>query len=246
MLADIWTVIWRDWLVLNRRLGRFILSRMISPILYLVAFGWGLGSQIQISGGSYLDFIVPGILALNSMIISFNAVGTPVNMSRLYHKTIEEYQIAPISPSSFVIGKVVSGMIRGIISSLVIIALALVFGATFTMNGWFWLVLILNCALFAALGFVAAMLMNSHEEMANVNTYILTPMSFLCATFFSTDRLPVMLYYLVKVLPLTHASQALRIASQNGIPPFVSIGVLLGYVVLLFYVGIRQMKHIRN
>lgn len=246
MLEDIATVIWRDWLVLNRRLGRFILSRMVSPILYLVAFGWGLGSQIQIGGGSYLDFIVPGILALNSMIISFNAVGTPLNMSRLYHKTLEEYQIAPISASSFVIGKIVSGIIRGIISSLVIIILAFAFGATLTINGWFWLVLLLNCALFAALGFVAAMLMNSHEEMANFNTYILTPMSFLCATFFSTERLPVILHYLVEILPLTHASQALRVASQNGYPPWMSLGILAGYLVVFLGIGVWQMRHIRN
>lgn len=246
MLADIRTVIWRDWIVLRRRLGRYILSRMVSPILYLVAFGWGLGSQIQVRGGSYLDFIVPGILALNSMIISFNAVGTPVSMSRLYHKTLEEYQISPISSLSFVIGKVVSGMIRGIISSLVIIVLAFAFGATMTIHGWFWLVLLLNCALFAALGFVAAMIMNSHEEMANFNTYVLTPMSFLCATFFSTDRLPALLHYLVEILPLTHASQALRLAGQNQEPALLSVGVLAGYCVVFLLLGVWRMERIRE
>lgn len=246
MLTDIRTVIWRDWLVLKRRLGRFILSRMVSPILYLVAFGWGLGGQIQARGGSYIDFIVPGIVALNSMIISFNAVGTPVNMSRLYHKTLEEYQIAPISPTAFVIGKILSGMIRGIISSLIIIILAYVFGAALNINGWFWLALLLNSALFAALGFVAAMLMNSHEDMANFNTYILTPMSFLCATFFSTDRLPVLIRYLIEALPLTHASQALRSASQNGSPLWISYIILAGYLIILLGIGIWQMRRINK
>jgi hypothetical protein len=79
MLTDIWTVFWRDWIVLKRRLGRYILSRMITPLLYLVAFGWGLGQVMQSAQGNYLDFIVPGIIALNSMTISFTAVGTPVN-----------------------------------------------------------------------------------------------------------------------------------------------------------------------
>lgn len=246
MLIDIKTVIWRDWIVLRRRLGRYILSRMVSPVLYLVAFGWGLGSQIQVRGGSYLDFIVPGILALNSMNISFNAVGTPMNMSRLYHKTLEEYQIAPISAASFVIGKVVSGMIRGIISSLVIIILAFAFGATLTIHGWFWLILLLNCALFAGLGFVAAMIMNSHEEMANFNTYVLTPMSFLCATFFSTDRLPSLVHYLVEILPLTHASHALRMAGQNQDPAVVSVGILLVYSMAFLTIGIWQMKRVKG
>ena len=38
-LLDIWTVFWRDWVVLKRRLVKFILSRMVAPMLYLVAFG---------------------------------------------------------------------------------------------------------------------------------------------------------------------------------------------------------------
>ena len=47
-LFDIWTVFWRDWVVLKRRMTKFILSRMVAPMLYLVAFGWGLGRSIQI------------------------------------------------------------------------------------------------------------------------------------------------------------------------------------------------------
>ena len=74
LLQDIWTVFWRDWIVLLRRLKMFIFSRMVAPLLYMVAFGWGLGRSIQVTDGSYLDFLVPGILALNSMNISFNSV----------------------------------------------------------------------------------------------------------------------------------------------------------------------------
>ena len=95
MLADIWTIFWRDWVVLKHRLTAFILSRMVAPLLYLVAFGWGLGRSIDAGGASYLDFLVPGILALNSMNISFNSV-TPVHAERVYHKSIEEYLIAQI------------------------------------------------------------------------------------------------------------------------------------------------------
>ena len=47
MLYDIWTVFWRDWVVLKHRMIKFILSRMVAPILYMVAFGWGLGRSIN-------------------------------------------------------------------------------------------------------------------------------------------------------------------------------------------------------
>lgn len=74
MIQDIATVFWRDWIVLRHRLLKFILSRMVAPVLYMVAFGWGLARSVNTGGGSYLDFIVPGILALNSMNIAFNSL----------------------------------------------------------------------------------------------------------------------------------------------------------------------------
>lgn len=246
MLYDIWTVFWREWLVLQRRIGRFILSRMVSPILYLVAFGWGLGRSIQVSQGSYLDFIVPGIIALNSMNISFNSVGSPLNMSRLYHKTLEEYLIAPIGSLAFVIGKVLAGALRGLISSVLIIALAYAFGANLLINGWFLLALVLNCLVFASMALVAAMTMSSHEDMANFNTYMLLPMSFLCATFFVPDHLPVALKWIIQLLPLTHASYALRAIATNGAVPILSFLMMSIYILLFIGVGVWLMEKIRE
>lgn len=104
MIQDIATVFWRDWIVLRHRLLKFILSRMVAPVLYMVAFGWGLARSVNTGGGSYLDFIVPGILALNSMNIAFNSL-TPLCTERVYHKSLEEYLLAPISASGFIIGK---------------------------------------------------------------------------------------------------------------------------------------------
>lgn len=182
-LTDIGTVFWRDWIVLKRRLMKFILSRMVAPMLYLVAFGWGLGRSIEVSSGTYLDFLVPGILALNSMNISFNSI-TPVHAERIYHKSLEEYIIAPIWPAAFVIGKILAALLRGLISSAIILLLAYAFGANLNLSGLFLVVLMLNCIIFAEIGFLAAMKINTYEEMSQVNTYILLPMSFLCGTFF--------------------------------------------------------------
>lgn len=245
-VEDICTVFWRDWVVLNRRLAKFILSRMISPVLYLVAFGWGLGRGISVNGGSYLDFILPGIMALNAMNISFSAVGSPLNMSRLYHKTLEEYLIAPVSPVSFVTGKVLAGALRGLISCTVIFVLAYLFGARLTVSVWFLLTLALTCLLFAAMGLVAAMLINSHEDMANFSTYVLLPMSFLCATFFATDRLPLALRWFIDLLPLTHATYALRAIGGGADTPWLSVSVLTLYAAGLLATGVWTMIRVRD
>lgn len=237
-LADIATVFWRDWLVLKKRLGKFILSRMVAPLLYLVAFGWGLGRSIQVDSGSYLDFLVPGILALNSMNISFNSI-TPVHAERVYHKSLEEYIIAPICPESFVIGKVLASVLRGLISSAIIFLLAGAFGAHIALSPLFLLVLALNCAVFAEIGFLAAMKLSTYEAMAQVNTYILLPMSFLCGTFFTTQALPGVLRMVIEALPLTHTSMLLRSLAGGAEGESLSLLVLIAYALLGFYLSRR-------
>ena len=240
LLQDIWTVFWRDWIVLKRRMVKFILSRMVAPTLYLVAFGWGLGRSIQVDSGTYLDFLVPGILALNSMNISFNSI-TPVHTERLFFKSLEEYLISPINPDSYVIGKMLAPIFRGLISSAIILVMAWLFGADLTITPLFLVILILNCLVFAEIGFLAAMKISSHEEMSQVNTYILLPMSFLCGTFFKTSTMPDVFRWFIEFLPLTHTSYLLRGIAQSQPVAMESVAVLVIYAILGFLLSRKAL-----
>lgn len=245
MKIDFYTVFWREMVVLRRTFNKFFASRLVGPLLYLVAFGWGLGRSIQMNGGNYLEYIVPGIIALSAMNTSFSAVGISLNMSRLYHKTLDEYLIAPISASAFVLGKVLAGTVRGLIASLIILALAFMFGARLAVSGWFFLVVVLTCFLFSALGAVAAMVVSSHEDMANFSTFVILPMSFLCGTFFSPDRLPAVFGYIIDVLPLTHASYLLRaLASGHGMLP-LSLAALAVYAAVFYAAAVAAVRKVR-
>ncbi|MDN5344609.1 MAG: type transport system permease protein [Clostridia bacterium] len=51
---EFYTVFWREMIVLKRTFYKFFASRLVSPLLYLVAFGWGLGRGIRMDGGNYL------------------------------------------------------------------------------------------------------------------------------------------------------------------------------------------------
>lgn len=242
MLTDIWTVFWRDWTVLKRRLAKYIISRMISPIMFLVAFGWGLGRSIDFGGGTfYIDFLVPGLLAMNSMNITFNGI-IPLHSERVYHKSLEQYIIAPIYQEALVIGKIMGAVIRGLISSVIIIILSYIFGANFTITPLFLLVLVLNCIIFAEVGFIAAMKINNYEEMAQVNLYVLMPMSFLCGTFFSTATLPNIVRYTVDILPLTHSSNLLRSIGSTGEYSLISLGVLIFYVIAGYLISMWTIR----
>ncbi len=214
---------------------------MVAPLLYLTAFGWGLGRSIQLASGNYLDFIVPGIMALNSMNLGFHSI-IPVHAERVYHKSLEEYFLSPIRAEAFLIGKILGAVLKALISSVIIIFVAIIFGANIFLSIKLFLILALNAIIFAEIGFIAAMKLSSYEEMAQVNTYILLPMSFLCGTFFSTTTLPAVVKFFVEILPLTHASQILRSLTSGGEIFLSSMIILFLYAIAGFILSLYALK----
>ena len=244
MINDIKTVLWRDWVVLRRRLTKFILSRLVTPVLYLVAFGWGLGKNITPESGTYLDFRVPGIIELNTMNVSYMSAIT-VHAEKIYHKSLENYLTAPIEPAAFVIGKILSAVIRAFISAGLILIIAALFDAKLKFlfiaeqAAGFFVVIFLNAIIFACVGFCAAMYVKTSEELSQVNTYFLMPMSFLCGTFFSTAQLPDFVRIFIEILPLTHTSEMLR----HGIN-FLSLLILIFYAAILIKFSCKAFKNL--
>jgi hypothetical protein len=66
LIADSLTIFWGDWLELRVRIAQVAASGLVSPLIYVLAFGLGLGSSLPKPsvGDSYLEFILPGMAAL--------------------------------------------------------------------------------------------------------------------------------------------------------------------------------------
>ena len=83
----------REMLLFRRKLLKlgYLFSAMISPVIYLIAFGFGLGKSVQISGTGYLAFLIPGLVAMSSMNNSYTWVSSALNLNRLYFKTFQVF-----------------------------------------------------------------------------------------------------------------------------------------------------------
>lgn len=237
-------ILWQEFIIFKRKFWSTTIGAMVSPILYLIAFGWGLGSNLEMEGTSYMQFVIPGIIALNTMITSFNNTANSINISRLYYKTFEEYMVAPINMRTYAIGKIISGAFYGIYSAMLIVLIVMIFGGGLHITPYFILIAILNCFLFSAGGFIAGLKINSHADMAKFTNFIITPMSFLCGTFFSIEKMPVGIKYFINILPLTHTSQGLRATGEFLEMMVLHFGILAVYFAVLLIMGIRLCKNI--
>jgi len=241
---DFYTILWKEILTIRKRFWRFLAASLVMPALYLITFGWGLGRGIKMDGETYLEFVLPGIIALSAMNSSFAGVAISLNISKLFQKTIEEIIISPIGPYSIALGKVLSGCARGLFSSLLLISLGLLLRVPLRFPLIFFAVLFITTFTFGSIGVIAAIIAKSHEDMTNFNSFFILPMSFLSGTFFSPERLPEPFSSLILIYPLTHTNLLLRAIALGKDIPYISLIILSGYAALAFYFGGRVIKRL--
>ena len=237
---EITTILWREWLFLKRRFWRITFSQMVSPLLYFVTFGIGLGRMIDSGGQPYLHYLIPGLLSMTTMRNSYTSVSTRISVMRLHEKSFESYFYSPTKMYLLATGHILAGALRGLYSGIFILILGFVSGAWLSLNGWLLLAVTLNALIFSALGFFAAMIIESHYDMNNFTNIVITPMSFLCGTFFSLDGIPEALKWLVNVMPLTHTTRLIRQLAFGGGVNWASMAVSVLFVIVLWACSVRE------
>ena len=238
-------VYYRELLILKRRFVKMIASMSISPLLYLIAFGYAIGKAVRIHGHTYIEFLIPGLIAMSSMTRAF-AIGSEINIARFYWHIFEEFQAAPISNISYVLGETMAGVTRAMLSTFVIILLGILFGVALSYSVIFWLAIFLNAFIFASLAVGLAMIVKSHADQAMLTNFVITPMGFLGGTFFPVEKLPLWAQKIILLLPLTHASRIIR-ASAFGEPiSYFSLMFLAFLGIFFFFIAVGLVNKARD
>ena len=211
------TILWEKWVEFRRDFYKITLAAMIAPLMYLVVFGMGI--QTISHGEPYLNFLIPGVVSLTTMNGSFNAIAQNLNVQRLYEKAFDQVLISPTPLWQFIAGQIIGGSLRGFYAGLI-------------FNGWSFLVMFLNGAVFSAIGVVVSFLAKNHADVPRFSNYIIMPMAYLCNTFFSTEKLPGFLGKFVSALPLSQTSHMIRSISAGEGFAMSGIAILMTYLIV--------------
>lgn len=236
---EIRTILWREWTFFKHRFLKITSSQLISPILYLITFGVGLGGSIEIEGKPYLYFIIPGLLAMNTMRNSYFSVSMRISIARLHEKSFECYIYAPIKMTNLALGYILSGALRGMYAGIFVVALGLIAGGTIKFSLILLLVVFMNSVIFSTLGFIAAMIIDTHYDLNRFTNMVITPMSFLCGTFYSVGNLPWFFKWIIELLPLTHTTRLIRRLSFGYGLDLFSFMITIIYMIILIIFAIR-------
>jgi len=176
---------------MKRTLIQSIVAPVISTSLYFIVFGAAIGSRItQIEGVSYGSFIVPGLIMLMLLTQSVTNASFGIYFPR-FVGTIYEILSAPVSSFEIVLGYVGAAATKSVVLGLIILATSFLFVPIHIAHP-FWMLgfLILTAVGFSLLGFILGLWAEGFEKLQIVPLLIITPLTFLGGTFYSTSVLP--------------------------------------------------------
>ena len=206
---------YRVWKVWRRNFDVFLktwhvnfLPSLLEPILYLAAFGFGLGVLITgaVEGSSYIQFVGPGLVAIAVMYGAFFEC-TYASFVRMYfQKTFDAIIATPVSVEEVIAGELLWGATRATINASIVLVVIAAFGLVSSL----WALLVPVLAFLGGLLFASlAMCFTAIApdiDFFNFPTFLfITPMFLLSGTFFPLSLVPVPLQTIaLGALPLTH------------------------------------------
>src|SRR3989338_673511 len=202
--------IWYRELLVFRREWMEILSAIITPLVWIVLFGTGLGSRVEIDGLNYRTFVYPGII-VQSILFTSIFYGTYLIWDRKVD-LLKEVMVAPITRFSMFLGKVLGGANRPLVQVMVLLAIAGFFGIHVGIaNALLVLVFaVLLVVSMTSIGLIIGSRMENAEAFSLIFSLVMYPMFFISWALFPVDNLPGWLALLNKIDPATYAVDAFR------------------------------------
>jgi lipooligosaccharide transport system permease protein len=187
-----------------------IISSVVTPVIFLLAFGWGLGQIADDSlslpaGVSYLEYVAPGLLAATAMqIASFEAswpVLSAIKWDRQYHAMLA----SPLRVGDILLGHQAYIGTRMLLTATVYFVAISAFGAVETPLG----VLAIPVAVLVGLSFAAPIAAwgaytENEASFVAIFRFVILPMFLFSGTFFSVESLPRVFEAIAYLTPLWH------------------------------------------
>lgn len=197
-------------------------------------------------GSRYIDFLVPGLIALNVMGSSMWGVGFNLVLARK-RKLLRRYAVTPMRRSDFLLSYFFSRCLFLALELGVLVAFGYFAFGTGVRGHLLSLAFVAFCgaASFAAISLVIGARVENTEAASGWMNFVQLPMWVLSGAFFSYERFPEWLHEPIRFLPLTALNDAMRAIYSDELGIFGlyhELGVLLLWGVLGFLISARTFR----
>ena len=245
-----WPVFLRNLLVWRKLAIPSLLGNIAEPLMWLVAFGYGMGAlvgEIKVDGQPvpYILFLASGSICMSAMqAASFEALYSA--FSRMHvQKTWDGIMNAPVGLDDIVLAEMLWAAFKALFTVTAILGVMLALDISHSPKMLVaWPILLGVGITFSSMALVFNALAKGYDFFTYYFTLFLTPTMFLSGVFFPLDQLPPLVRFVADWLPLSNAVALVRPLFMDQWPRDVLHhgGVLVAYAVVSFWVALALTR----
>ena len=250
MRLRFWPVFLRHFLVWRKLIIPSLIANIAEPLMWLVAFGYGLGAlvgEVQLGAQKvpYIVFLASGSVCMSAMnAATFEALYSA--FSRMHvQKTWDGIMNAPVRLDDVLLAEMLWAAFKAVFTVSAILCVMLGLGI---VQSWkvllAWPILLGVGITFSCLALIFNALAKGYDFFTYYFTLFLTPMMFLSGVFFPLDNLPLTVRWVAQALPLTQAVALVRPLFMDQWPEHVLLhtGLLTAYAVAAWTIALHLTR----
>ncbi len=233
------------WTLYRREVRRFlavaaqtVLGPVVTTLLFLVVFAVvmaGRGQPQMVGGVPYLAFLAPGLVVMAMAQNAFANSSSSLLIAKV-QGNIADLLMAPLSPAEFVAGFALGAVTRGLlVGGAVALAMWPFVPLGFAHPAFVAFHALAACLLLALLGILTGLWARKMDHLGAVTSFVVTPLTFLSGTFYSTTDLPAAFQAIIHLNPFFYMIDGFRfgVTGHADGSPAIGLAVLSGANLLL-------------
>jgi lipooligosaccharide transport system permease protein len=221
-------------------------SSLLEPVVYLLAFGLGLGATVvdRVDGLEYVEFVGTGMVATAVIFSSVFPAMFGTFVKERFQRTYDAILAAPVDVEELVTAEMLWISLRAGVYGCFPLFVSMIFGLDpapgMLLVPFFCLITALG---FSGFGVAVAASVAKIDQFNYVTTLFVTPLFLVAGTFFPIDQLPLGVRIASQLNPLHHLVELVRGACFGfEATDLLRVAFLVGFAIALWRIAVNRME----
>lgn len=214
-----------------------VLAPVVSNVLFMVVFGVAMGNRPgAVEGTSFLEILVPGLVAMGIMMNAFQNPMSSLMISK-YTNVISELLVIPMKGFEIALSYIGAGIVRGLVVGIVTLLVGLFFTPLpFAHPAVIVVFALLLGGIFSSIGVIIGIFADDFDKAGVVLNFVITPLLYLGGVFFSVQSLPDKFASVARFNPLLYLIDGFRFGflGTSDASIWLSFGVTVTVFIAVF------------